>query len=95
MLLITHAHTKQASPSYLTLEWVIQSTAENLSDYRLHVFRSHMASSNLNFFTLIASGIDPQVTYGINDTSVWFRLLLRLMLLITHAHTKQASPPLS
>jgi len=70
MLVITTLETKQLTPDYISLTWVIQSTSEPLSDYRLYIWKSTTNSSRLTDFQLVASGINPQTTNTFDDAAV-------------------------
>jgi hypothetical protein len=70
MLVITTLETKQLTPGYISLAWVIESTTETLSNYRLHIWKSTVNSPNLSDYELLVSGINPQTTAYYNDTNV-------------------------
>jgi hypothetical protein len=70
MLVISQLSTKQLTPAYISLSWVIQSTSELLSGYVFNVLKSGVETTNLWEFSVIASGLNPQTVYGYNDTAV-------------------------
>jgi hypothetical protein len=70
MLVITQLITKQLVPDYITIEWIIQSTQESLSDYRLYILKSGTESSRASEYAVVASGINPQIVYSYNDATV-------------------------
>ena len=70
MLVISEITTKQLTPSYISLSWVIQSTSELLSDYVLNIYKSGTESPNIADYDLVVSGLNPQTTDTYNDATV-------------------------
>jgi len=70
MLVITRLESYQTVPDHITLSWIIQSTSENLSSYRLSIYRCEEPSTNLSDYTLLVSNIDPYSTSFYDDASV-------------------------
>jgi hypothetical protein len=71
MIIISTLETKQLTPDYISLSWILQSTNEDLNNYRLHIWKSNTSSSNISNYTLVVSGINPQTTSYYNDASVY------------------------
>ena len=70
MLVITSLTTKQLTPGYISISWVIQSTSELLSNYVFSILKSGTESPTPADYIIIATGINPQVTYSYNDVTI-------------------------
>jgi hypothetical protein len=70
MLKILKLEVQQISPSFITLIWNLQSTTEDLTDYHLDIYKGEIESEVLTDYTLIASGISPQISNTYYDYSI-------------------------
>jgi hypothetical protein len=71
MLVITRLESYQTVPTHVVVSWIIQSTSENLNDYRLYVYRCEAPSANLSDYTLLSADLNPNTTASFNDTTIY------------------------
>lgn len=68
MLTLTTIDLTQYTPDTVTITWQFESTPKLFSDYRLSIYKSQAPETDLSFYDLVASGINPQTTNIIYDS---------------------------
>lgn len=70
MIKILDLKLTQVSPSFITLTWFLESTAENLSDYHVDIYKSELSSASIADYDVVVSGISAQNYNTYDDYSI-------------------------